>query len=229
MAMSLLPEHVPVREHGLEERPFGIHAAQQGKDLRPGAREPPLTAAPKPYQPGSIRRHCDQLNTQGMARKSSMRWEFLREAGRLPMFRLAILADDRRLLEVAGKALGLVDQLAIGAIGVGRQLAMAASQASLGASAGSSRVASSVAAARISSCAADIRLGIFRADHLALLGDADRALDGTGRLGQDRLVARPPPRPTDPPRPWKRRAPRHAVAKHVDQRQLGTVEFPGRG
>jgi hypothetical protein len=49
-----------------------------------------LTAVPKPYQPGSIRRHCDQLNTQGMARRSSMRWEFLRDAGRLPMLRLAI-------------------------------------------------------------------------------------------------------------------------------------------
>ena len=49
-----------------------------------------LTAAPKPYQPGSINRHCAQLNTQGMARRSSMRVEDLREAGRLPMLSLAI-------------------------------------------------------------------------------------------------------------------------------------------
>src|SRR5258708_30480984 len=49
-----------------------------------------LTALPKPYQPGSIRRHGDQLNTHGMARKSSMRRELVREAGRLPIFRLAI-------------------------------------------------------------------------------------------------------------------------------------------
>ena len=48
------------------------------------------TADPKPYQPGSIRRHCDQLNTQGMARRSSMRVDLVREAGRLPIFRLAI-------------------------------------------------------------------------------------------------------------------------------------------
>ena len=49
-----------------------------------------LTAVPNPYQPGSIRRHCDQLKTQGMARRSSMRAEPVREAGRLPILRLAI-------------------------------------------------------------------------------------------------------------------------------------------
>ena len=38
------------------------------------------TAVPKPYQPGSIRRHRLQLNTQGMARRSSMRCEAVREA-----------------------------------------------------------------------------------------------------------------------------------------------------
>ena len=49
-----------------------------------------VTALPKPYQPGSISRHCAQLNTHGMARRSSIRAEALREAGRLPMLRLAI-------------------------------------------------------------------------------------------------------------------------------------------
>src|SRR5262245_8077491 len=49
-----------------------------------------LIAVPNPYQPGSISRHCDQPKTQGIARKSSIRVEFLREAGRLPIFRLAI-------------------------------------------------------------------------------------------------------------------------------------------
>src|SRR5579859_1166847 len=50
----------------------------------------PVVAAPKPYQPGSITRACDQENTQGMARRSSMRVEGVREAGRLPIFRSAI-------------------------------------------------------------------------------------------------------------------------------------------
>ena len=48
------------------------------------------TALPKPYQPGSISRHCAQENTQGMARRSSISRVFLREAGRLPMFSVAI-------------------------------------------------------------------------------------------------------------------------------------------
>ena len=48
------------------------------------------TALPKPYQPGSISRHCAQLNTQGMARRSSMARVFLRDAGRLPMLSVAI-------------------------------------------------------------------------------------------------------------------------------------------
>ena len=48
------------------------------------------TAVPKPYQPGSISRHCAQLNTQGIARRSSISRVFLREAGRLPMFSVAI-------------------------------------------------------------------------------------------------------------------------------------------
>ena len=43
------------------------------------------TAAPKPYQPGSIRRDWLQLNTQGMARMSSMVCVARREAGRLPI------------------------------------------------------------------------------------------------------------------------------------------------
>src|SRR3546814_8068431 len=44
-------------------------------------------ARPTPYQPGSMIRACAQLNTQGMARRSSMRVDFVREAGRLPIFR----------------------------------------------------------------------------------------------------------------------------------------------
>ncbi len=50
------------------------------------------TAAPKPYQPGSISRHWPQLNTHGIARRSSIRFDAVREAGRLPMLRPAISA-----------------------------------------------------------------------------------------------------------------------------------------
>ena len=48
------------------------------------------TALPKPYQPGSISRHCAQENTQGIARRSSIARVFLRDAGRLPMFSVEI-------------------------------------------------------------------------------------------------------------------------------------------
>ncbi len=49
-------------------------------------------ALPKPNQPGSSKRHWPQEKPQGMARKSSMRWLALREAGREPRFSSAISA-----------------------------------------------------------------------------------------------------------------------------------------
>ena len=49
-----------------------------------------VIAEPKPYQAGSISRHCAQPNTHGIARRSSTFVDFLREAGRLPMCRLEI-------------------------------------------------------------------------------------------------------------------------------------------
>ena len=47
-------------------------------------------AEPKPHHPGSATRHWPQLKPHGMARRSSMRREALREAGREPMFSSAI-------------------------------------------------------------------------------------------------------------------------------------------
>ena len=52
----------------------------------------PASAVPMPYQPGSMMRACAQLNTQGMARRSSIRWPFLRLAGREPIFSVEISA-----------------------------------------------------------------------------------------------------------------------------------------
>jgi hypothetical protein len=45
---------------------------------------------PAPYHPGNMIRHWLQLNTHGMARRSSIRSEFERDAGRLPMFSVLI-------------------------------------------------------------------------------------------------------------------------------------------
>src|SRR5271157_1947361 len=49
-----------------------------------------FTALPKPNQPGNKVRFKLQLNTQGIARKSSMRFEGLRDEGRLPILSSAI-------------------------------------------------------------------------------------------------------------------------------------------
>ena len=38
-----------------------------------------------PYQPGSMIRACDQLNTHGIARRSAIELPALRDGGRLPM------------------------------------------------------------------------------------------------------------------------------------------------
>src|SRR5882724_13275527 len=43
------------------------------------------SACPTPYQPGNMARACAQLNTHGIARRSSMRCEFVRDAGREPI------------------------------------------------------------------------------------------------------------------------------------------------
>src|SRR5271169_3740110 len=51
------------------------------------------SACPTPYHPGSITRACAQLNTQGIARRSSMRCELEREAGRDPILRSEISSD----------------------------------------------------------------------------------------------------------------------------------------
>ena len=48
------------------------------------------SAWPTPYQPGSMTRACAQLNTQGIARRSSFAVDFLRDAGREPMRKFAI-------------------------------------------------------------------------------------------------------------------------------------------
>jgi hypothetical protein len=47
--------------------------------------------------------------------------------------------------------------------------------------------------------------GVAERDDLALLREPDPAVVGRTRHGGNGLAARPPPRPTVPPRPWKSR------------------------
>ena len=74
--------------------------AWSGRTARPRAsrlqhrrcRRAPAAPLPTPYQPGSITRACAQLNTQGMARRSSIRSDLVRLAGREPILSSAISA-----------------------------------------------------------------------------------------------------------------------------------------
>ena len=101
---ALGQHHVHVRQQRPEERPLACIARSTDKPSPGCAASHVLTAVPKPYQPGSISRHCAQLNTHGIARRASMLRVCVREAGRLPMFSVAIspiTVDSEIALEAA--------------------------------------------------------------------------------------------------------------------------------
>ena len=93
--IGLGEHHRHVRQHAAEERPALVHLGEQrepaGAPAACAARNA-STAVPKPYHPGSISRHWPQLNTHGIARRSSIRVDAVRDAGRLPMLSSAISA-----------------------------------------------------------------------------------------------------------------------------------------
>jgi hypothetical protein len=91
--VGLGQHHVHVRQQGGEERPFPDIACRVAmrSSRGPASIQAPM-AEPKPYQPGSSRRHWPHEKPQGMARRSSMRLVDLREAGREPRFSSAISA-----------------------------------------------------------------------------------------------------------------------------------------
>ncbi len=150
-------------------------------------------AAPTPYQPGSITRACAQLNTQGIARRSSIASDFLRLAGREPILRPGDLGDRRRLAEEAAEAVGPVDQSAIGLERRRRELVHRRGEA-LGIGGGELL---GLEAGEQSRRGHRLEIGhrarpraVFGGDHFALLGDADAALHRARRLGEDRREAR---------------------------------------
>src|SRR3954447_22118657 len=91
MAMLLFASTMSIFESWVRKKGQSRYMAwRKARSWSGWAARQALTADAKPYQPGSIRRHCAQLKTQGIARKSWTRRVFLREAGRLPMFSVAI-------------------------------------------------------------------------------------------------------------------------------------------
>src|SRR6185312_15238666 len=74
--------------------------------------------------------------------------------------------------------------------------------------------------------AADFRIGIFRRDDLALLGDADLAIHGAAGLRDDGVIARPAAA-ADRAAAAVEQTQAHPVAlEHLDEPDLGLVELP---
>ena len=71
------------------------------------------TAVPNPYQPGSMMRASDQLNTQGIARRSSMRSDLLARSRPAAHVQIRDLGDRRRGAEECDEAGRLVHQIAV--------------------------------------------------------------------------------------------------------------------
>ena len=74
----------------------------------------------------------------------------------------------------------------------------------------------------------DLGIGVLGGNHFALLGDADRALHGTGRLGEDCLVARPAAAADGSTATMKETQGDVVAPKHLDQGELGPVQLPSR-
>src|SRR6218665_3322556 len=165
------------------------------------------TAAPNPYQPGSVSRHWPQLNPQGVARRSSIFWLALRAGGREPMLSSAISRIGVALKKYSVNP-GVSYTSAREAAMLACESCPAAARKVLGAGlVGCSSVASSVAATRISRlrragpgggglgrlqqrgferggdqdfevAAADLGVGVLGGDDLALLGQPDLPAHG---------------------------------------------------
>jgi hypothetical protein len=209
--VGLGQHHAHVVDHRPEEGPSIVHLSEQRSSRGSAAND--SNAVPAPNQPGMLRRHWLHPNTHGIARRSSIRSEFLRDEGRLPDVQRRDLTDRRdrpeELDEPAGSVVrGAVDEATVRVerqpgqgvhrlaepVGVVAELLLVEAR-------GLQRRGEQ----RLEVPARRRRLRVLGGHHLALLGDAQRAVHRAGRLGEDRLVGGPPPRPTVPPRPWKRR------------------------
>ena len=156
---------------------------------------------------------------------------FLRDAGRLPILSVDDFRDHGRSPEIIDKAVGLIDQAAIGCEGQRRQLLHRLEIFA------ARRALPRLQQARFQRrrgenfqiVAADFRVGIFAGDDLALFGDPDLAVHRAARLRDDGVIARPAAA-ADRTAAAVEQPQAHAVAlEHTDQADLGLVEFPARG
>ena len=159
------------------------------------ARATSSTAVPKPYQPGSISRHWPQLNTHGIARRSSMRVR--RRARRRPAadVELGDLGDRRRARGSTRRTRASRTRARDT-----RVSAMADSSSSARVELGGARSPMPLGVdearlhrrgdERFEVAPAELRIGVLARDDLALLGDAQPAGHAARRLREDRLVRR---------------------------------------
>ena len=75
----------------------------------------------------------------------------------------------------------------------------------------------------------DLRLGVLGGDHLALLGDPQRALHRAGRLGEDGVVARAAAAADGAAATVEEPQPDSGLARRLDQIELGAVQRPVGG
>ena len=213
-----------------EERPVVVHRLQRRQAVVAAASASHAsTAAPKPYQPGSIRRHCAQLNTQGMARRSSMRCRALARGRAAADVEAGDLARAASIRGSSGRSrrsrrpgrdrrgrraptARSIDREIVG----GRRRPLGLEQRRLERGGGQG----------LEVAPADLGVGVLGGDHLALLGDADRALHRARRLRQDRLVARAAAAADRAAAAVEQAQPDAVAPEHVDQRAARPCRAP---
>ena len=85
--VRLREHHAHVVDRRAEERPVGIHRPEQGEVFVgvPVVADEPFDGAAEPNHAGIINGHWVQPNTHGIARRSSMAFDVVRDAGRLSL------------------------------------------------------------------------------------------------------------------------------------------------
>ena len=160
-----------------------------------------------------------------------MRVEALRDDGRLPILRLAISPITVNSRKKSFEAVGFVDEVAIGAIGLGGEVFHRGQI--LGLRLGRLRLQQGGfergRGEDLEIAPAELRIRIFAGDDFALLGDADRALNRARRLGEDRLIAGSAAAADRTAAAMKQAQADIMAPEHFDERHLRFIQFPARG
>ena len=188
------------------------------------------SASPVPSHDGSSSRVCVHANTQGIARSDSTPPSPPRRAGRLPIGASADLALGRGRAEVLDEPRVLVDDLR------GRRRARCRRRAGPSPRARPAGPAPGGAQRRVEHrrrvdlerAHGDVAQPELRLDHLPLHGDAQPAVDRSGRLRLQREVRRPAAAPDAAAAAVKERQRNARVARRRDDVFLRLVELPVR-